>query len=482
LLFGCSGLPNPWVNLDNALHFWQHKPYKRKQEKLPNQGANLYCIHLQKWVLRTAGKKTRLISNLKRTLASHSPVAQVLSLVGLLTPVAALYASKGIIILFGLTVTVCLLSFITKKGTRSSSPTALGLSVLALTIWGVASLIWTVSFDLSLTVARSLPIIMLGGLLLIMSLQTLNSSNRAIVSRSTISGFFLGISLALIEVTTDYSISKIVHIVKYGGAWSHYMPGFVINNGISLLVMLLWPTLMFLCYQKHQKLAFIGFTITVYVAAQSLNFAATIAIGVGSLSFLVAFFTPRLIYRVAAIGLTLLVLGAPFVMKALPDAQTIGKDLPELSYSVYPRLVIWQYAANLVMEKPLLGHGIRTSRALSKSDTQIAFLYRDKGETLTGNTKDIPLHPHSGLIQIWLELGAAGAVLGLALILCILGGISRSSAPPMAKALAFAALVSSLCLISVSYGLWQSWWVASLWLQGSLMKLSLVSQEDEQPL
>lgn len=423
-----------------------------------------------------------MISNLKKNLASQSPIALALGLVGLLTPVVALYATKGIIILFGLAVTICFFGFITKKDTHTSSPKALGLSVLALTIWGVSSLIWTVSFDLSLTVARSLFISMLGGLLLVMSLKTLDSRNWAIIGRSTISGFFLGVSLALIDVTTGYSISKIVHILRHSSTWGHYMPGFVINNGISLLVMLLWPTLVFLWHKKRHKLAFMGLIVTAYITVQSFNFAAAISIGVGSLSFLMAFFIPRIIYKVTAVGLTLLILGAPFAMQALPDARTIGKNLPELSYGVYPRLVIWQYASNLVMERPLLGHGIRTSRALSKADTQISFLYRDKGEIRTGNTKDIPLHPHSGLIQIWLELGAGGAILGLILVLCILWGISSSVAPPMAKALAFAAFVSSLCLISVSYGLWQSWWMASLWLQGSLISLSIVSREDEQPL
>jgi len=432
--------------------------------------------------LWTAGKKTKLIFNLKKSLASPSPVATVLSLVGLLTPVVALYASKGITILFGLAVTACFFDLITKKDARRFSSKALGLSVLTYTIWGIASLTWTVSFDLSLALARSLPISMLGGLLLVMSLKNLNFSNRAIICRSTIGGFFLGVGLALIEVTTGYSISKIVNILIYGGAWRPYMPGFVINNGISLLVMLLWPTLVFLWHQKRHNLAFMGLIATAYITLQSSNFAATIAIGVGSLSFLIAFLIPRIIYKVAAVGLALLILGAPFAMQALPDARTIGKNLPELSYSVYPRLVIWQYASNLVMERPLLGHGIRTSRALSKTDSPIPFLYRDKGEIHTGNTKDIPLHPHSGLIQIWLELGACGAVLGLVIVLSILWGISSSVAPPIAKALAFAALVSSISLISASYGLWQSWWMASLWLQGSLITLSLVPREDEQPL
>ena len=114
-----------------------------------------------------------MIYNLKNSLKSQPPVALVLSLVGLLTPVVALYAPKGIIILFCLSALVCLFVFIAKKGTYPSPPKAFSLSVLALTIWGIGSLIWTVSFDLSWTVARSLPISMLGGLILVMSLKTL---------------------------------------------------------------------------------------------------------------------------------------------------------------------------------------------------------------------------------------------------------------------------------------------------------------------
>ena len=419
---------------------------------------------------------------MKNTLTSQPPVALVLSLVGLLTPVVGLYASKGIVILFGLAALVCLFIFITKKDAHPPPPKAFSLSLLILTIFGVTSLIWTVSFELSWTVARSLPFSMLGGLLLVMSLKSLNTESRAIICQSMTGGFFLGASMALIDVTTGYPIAQVLHIATHGGTWSNYMPGFVINNGISLLVLFLWPTLVFLLHQKRYKVAFVAFIITIYIAVQSSNFAAAVAIGISSLSFLIALFFPRLVYKFAAIGLTLLILGAPFAMKALPDARTMGKDLPELSYSIYPRLVIWQYASNLVMEKPLLGHGIRTSRALSKADTQIPFLYRDKGEIRTGGTKDLPLHPHSGPIQIWLELGGTGAVLGLVLVLCILWGISSSIVPPAIKALSFAALVSSICLISVSYGLWQSWWIASLWLQGSLIKLSLVSRGDERLL
>ena len=429
-----------------------------------------------------------MIPNFKRSPTTQSPISMALSLIGLLAPIIALYATKGIIILFGLAVLVCFYVFITKKEVRPTYPKSLILSVLALTVWAITSLVWTISTDLSWTVAHSIPINMLGGLLIVMSSKTLDSADRIVVCQSTVWGFFVGVSFALIDVTTDFSINKILHILMDNGVWSIAnfndieMRGFVINNGVTLLSRLLWPTLMILYSQKRHKLAFIGFVATVYIISKSFNFAAAVAVGIGALSFLITFLAPRIVYKIAAIGLTLLILGAPFVMNALPDARTIGKILPELSYSVYPRLVIWQYASNLIMEKPLLGYGIRTSRALNKTNTKIPFVYRENEKIHKGDTEAIPLHPHSGLIQIWLELGAGGAVLGLILILCILRNISKSLAPQTGKALAYAALACSICLVSVSYGLWQSWWLASLWLQGSLMTLSLVSREDAKPL
>jgi exopolysaccharide production protein ExoQ len=450
--------------------------------------VTLYQILHLKSFLQTIGKKTKLIANLKNTLTKQSSISLAFSLVGLLIPVVALYATKGIIILFGFAVLVCLFVFILKKETRLTYPKSLGLSVLSLTIWAVASLIWSISTDLSWTVAHSIPICMLGGLLIVITLKNSTTTDQAFICQSTIWGFFIGLSLALIDITTDFSINKILYIVKQGGVLSIAnlneieMRGFVINNGVSILAMLLWPTLMILHSKKRNKLALLGFFTTVYIISKSSNFAAAFAVGLGTLSFVVAFLVPRIVYKIAAVGLTLLMLGIPFAMNALPDARTIGKDLPELSYSVYPRLVIWQYASNLIIERPLIGHGIRTSRGLNKADTKISFVYRENEKIHRGNTEAIPLHPHNGLIQIWLELGAGGAVLGLILILCILWNISKSLAPQTGKALACAALACSICLISVSYGLWQSWWLASLWLQGSLMSLSLGSREDSEPL
>ena len=146
----------------------------------------------------------KLTTYLKHIQTSKSPISLAFSLIGLLIPVIALYATKGIAILFGLAVLFCLPILIIKKKYRPAYPQTLGISVLSFTIWSVTSLFWTISADLSRTVVHSIPMCMLGGILIVVSLKTLSSNERTIVCQSTVWGFFFGVSLALIDVTTDY--------------------------------------------------------------------------------------------------------------------------------------------------------------------------------------------------------------------------------------------------------------------------------------
>lgn len=168
-------------------------------------------------------------------------------------------------------------------------------------------------------------------------------------------------------------------------------------------------------------------------------------------------------------------------MRNLPDSQTVVDNLPALPTGVYPRLVIWNYAANLALEKPVAGHGLRSSRNLNKeAGKPFEVVMRMNGNVRSAMTEGIPLHPHNGILQLWLELGGIGAMIGLAIILSVLLGIHKLGAPPVTKALLYGALFSSIMLISVSYGLWQNWWLGLLWLQGSLLTASLHSQDAQE--
>ena len=69
-------------------------------------------------------------------------------------------------------------------------------------------------------------------------------------------------------------------------------------------------------------------------------------------------------------------------------------------------------------------------------------------------------------MQLWLELGLPGALLGAALALLLGGAAARSPRPAVATAVLAAASVTAM----LSFGAWQEWWVGA-----ELMALAAVA-------
>ena len=71
----------------------------------------------------------------------------------------------------------------------------------------------------------------------------------------------------------------------------------------------------------------------------------------------------------------------------------------------------------------------------------------------------IKLHPHDGALQIWLELGAVGAVAA-----AVFWGVTllRLSRPVRDAANAATAACAAVYLLfgALNFGLWQEWWLA----------------------
>src|SRR5690606_41888109 len=119
---------------------------------------------------------------------------------------------------------------------------------------------------------------------------------------------------------------------------------------------------------------------------------------------------------------------APAIALILPpDASTTLGWLP---YSAAQRIEIWRHIGQAIAEHPLLGIGIDGARhTLSVAP---------------GSIEGAP-HPHTALLQIWLELGVIGVawLVGFLLFLGSLIGRTPVEARPYAdSALAAADLVS----------------------------------------
>ena len=398
-----------------------------------------------------------------------SAIALILGNFGFLIFPVGLYASKGIAVIMAVAAFLCLvMMFINRLGLKAL-PMLLIVATLALGIWGGSSYMWTVDSGLTRSFVFTLPITFFAGLVLITAAMNTQTRDRIFIGKATSFGFIFTLVIALIDLLTGKKLTLAIIILNNGGGdWSATAPSFVINNGIVILALFLWPVALFTWHNRSPFFAILLYLIMLWVAILSSSFAAVVSLIIGSLVFLSTRYLPRFIFPISSLLLAAIFLSMPFVFNVLPDARTIGKELPPLSVSAYPRMVIWQYASGKIMNAPVIGHGLRTSRALNTETKPIDFYYRNSKGVFTGNTKAIPLHPHNGIIQLWLELGGIGAFAGLMIVLIGLFSIYRSTADPTTKALQLSALISGVLVMTVTYGLWQGWWQGTLWLMATL--------------
>jgi O-antigen ligase len=126
--------------------------------------------------------------------------------------------------------------------------------------------------------------------------------------------------------------------------------------------------------------------------------------------------------------------------------------------------VIWNWAADRIRERPILGWGMDASRAIPGGETEVEDYMdlRPFGIDLAGQV--MPLHPHDAILQLWLELGMVGALLAAALAVWIWLQAGLAGAYPIALA---AAAMPPLLL---SFGIWQSWWLSTLFLAAAFLR------------
>jgi exopolysaccharide production protein ExoQ len=196
----------------------------------------------------------------------------------------------------------------------------------------------------------------------------------------------------------------------------------------------------------------------------SISLSAKLALTAGALATAFAWRWPRATGRGLLLAATLVPLATALVMPLLPDPQALwAMELP-LPPSAHHRLTIWRFATERIAEHPLIGWGTDESRRIAGGDTTLLFTRMLPGEVLQTIPEPVmPLHPHNGLLQAWLELGLVGLGLILA-VLAVLFARVQAIADRPARAGLLAACAAALTVYSVSYGAWQSWWLSGLWL------------------
>jgi O-antigen ligase len=172
--------------------------------------------------------------------------------------------------------------------------------------------------------------------------------------------------------------------------------------------------------------------------------SAKLALVVVGLTMLGARLSLRTAAAASAACVIILLALAPFAPPVVLDATRGWSVWQNEANSFLERMLIWSATSAEIRDGFLFGYGLEHAR-------DAGVLFSDTGERRFHN------HPHSFLLQVWLDLGLAGAVLLAAALLAAYRLVARL--PSASGAMMLAMLNGMLAVWAVSHGMWQSWYV-----------------------
>ena len=257
-------------------------------------------------------------------------------------------------------------------------------------------------------------------------------------------GLALGVALATTDLATDGVLSSFFSNRTFRATWLN-------QASISFAILLLPVSAMLIC--RGQKV--FGVLLAAATAATVCALAGTAAKAVliaGLPMGLLLYLSRPLVARAAAVISIIVIVTAPLSFARLEWLPALSETLGDVKVSAGHRLLIWSFAGDRIAEHALAGWGLDSSRSIPGGEDPIRF-----GETW------MPLHPHNAPLQLWLELGAPGAVLFALLVALVWLALARAEWPPLFSAAAGASLTTAFVGCFATYGMWQEWWLGTLW-------------------
>lgn len=333
---------------------------------------------------------------------------------------------------------------------------------LAFLLYLPASDLWTPLGDGAERTLR-LSVLLLFAALCWKAMAGLTEDARRFLLRTLLAGIGIAILLLMVETASGNGIKVLLSGPAFSERPSTY------HRAASILAVLAGPLAAAIWSRWHPRAAILLSCILVAAISVHASTAALVAVCIGLTATALAAVSARL---VAALGILALVasgLVAPVIATAPKTVSAVTEAFPVPAYfSFQHRIVIWSFAADRSAERPWLGWGVRSSRYIPGADTAIGDHVADRPAlrplvpmTLQSPTATVmPLHPHNAPLQARLELGLAGFVL---LVLAVSAALWRAASKgKTARVAILGGALGALTIWSLSFGLWQSWWIASV--------------------
>ncbi len=325
-----------------------------------------------------------------------------------------------------------------------------------------ASLLWARDFEVSFErFSKTSILIPLYGLYLSVLI-----SGKQFINKNTPVYLMIACGIGAALMSLDLSLNSIIYRQIRGLSMDDFLNTAEFNRGAVSIVFLALAALSVL----PRKITLINLAailpvllMLTLVQSQSAQLAAIVGV-----AFLVLFPASKswawygLFFLIAAFSLL-----SPFLVGLLyGNIPQWILDLPLIrGGSLWHRMEIWAFIADQVKQHPLVGQGLESTKII-------------KHNFSVGN--DSILHPHSLILQIWLELGLLGIALGIAAIGALMKIIYKRLDPQSARA-AITCFIAVFAVANVSYGMWQAWWLGLLCLVAGALILTVQEGQNGGP-
>ena len=274
-----------------------------------------------------------------------------------------------------------------------------------------------------------------------------------LLSRALFAGLAVGAALAGLDMLTGHAIRAGVR----GLAEARVELVYGLKPAVSVMAVLapIVAALPGIPWKARGALVVGTLAVALVIPAESARISGVIGVAV----FVLAQVSSQQLGRLIGAFVGAAILAAPLVVVA---ARPNLPSLERIPMSAAHRVLIWDFVEGRIAEKPLLGWGAESGRTIPGGRDLFPEETLDRFGLTSPESRAwfarpqpqrLPLHPHNAALQIWLDLGVAGAALA-AWLAVALGFAAARIGPGAVGALAAGAVTGML-----SYGVWQEWWI-----------------------
>ncbi len=378
--------------------------------------------------------------------------------------------SPALLTLIALTVIVAAL----RQGLRWREllePSAAFLGCFAFSIYVYVNASW--AWNTSAGFAKAA--LLFGVILAVFATSTaIKAINEQQVRSATIAfsaGAFLGALYLLVELLTGGAITRFVfnaipalqpdntkHVAIVDGAVTRVSMN-KLNQNVTTIMLNAWPAMLMLSaaafrYRCGMMAVFLATTAVAVLISE--HDSSQLALLGSVIVLALAWKWHRWVVRgLAVIWCLGFALAVPVAHLAYDEGLHLEESLPS---SYRARVILWGYTSEKVLEHPVLGVGVNTTRERDNAGVNDRHKApRPEGFVMPRTTAH---HSHSLFLQTWYELGAIGAVLfSIAGALVVLG---TTTLPRNAQPFAAATFAAFATIAAFAWGMWQTWWICAI--------------------